>query len=1177
MGAFAESFGPPAQAAPGAEDEGRSLLGFLSNLTIGGLSDLATGIRGLAGQAIHDVGRGVALAIPGEQALGPINDVDPTGFHLDEIITGLPGALVSDLGRRYGSLLPGGAPASEAFDAMYEEPLSYVLDALAVGGAAAGAGKVLGARALSGTEAATTAERVAEALRLAGMGRKAEAAGIRVGLDELAEAGQLGGGAKFARSVLPSPTVRRAGERLEPFAPSPNPVGRALAAPFKRLGTEPLDVLRGQADELSAGVHEAVAAGREVAPPVQAQLDKLNDLIAGAEGAGVTRLQKPIVSKALEWNAVRKTIGQASAEALRHREERMGQVTTALRPYYRADRTFADRSIGTFDGLDIDIAELPKAEWAAGISGRVATPKAVSLGGGVRTALEMDLAPELRTAIAAQGPLAAQLGKVDELAQGVRSWLDDVTADPSKLREGTDIAAQTDAAERYLSGLYDALRRRLAHERGDAVIPDTVLAQDDMRLVLADWQGKMLDRGGDVAHIMERAYRPLGLKHGGKIENGKYVGPDWRELDDALRAAGIPQPVYFPMIDAEQIARRGAWDFLTNRSRVGARRASRDPHLLQMKGTLLERGGYVDDPIEAYGRRAARAVKAEELQSLIDKAIKPFARPVSSIDELTPGEAIYAPDGLWRFWRNKTTFDDVMDDLLSQGVEADGAIADALKSVVFRNQDELVQMGTTGKGLELYAIPKALARQLDSYAKWSGAISNPAVRLFWDKPMDVWRATVLQGSPRWILNNTLGNTVFVTMTGGAKVRDVLRIAEDQFKRYMNERLGTHFNTEVLDRIARLEGIGQVGSGFSSKESLYQMHLGKAGEGTVGEAYRLMSNSAPVRAARKYGSANLRFNSVVEQTFRQATYIRGLERASIVSKARPVAMGFDGLRKRLDNLLEGGISPGRVKSAYDEMLKVMGDYGALGPFERNVVRRFLFPFWGFYRHQARLLVTFPVEHPGRAAILERVSDVNREMMEQYGPVPEWLEGAVALGPPGPDTPFLTTRGPDPFSASFEPPTSMLSPPIKIALEQATGRSLFTGEEFTDPDVVSGGPFSDERFRVIRDDQGNVVDVEPIERVLPGILEHLLQQIPQYEALKSAVGGGATYDTATLLDVLKGAGVYTDETGAPRYPTNVAEQIAKISGLSTLRFDLPAYQQRLAEDALAALSMAQGGAA
>ena len=140
-----------------------------------------------------------------------------------------------------------------------------------------------------------------------------------------------------------------------------------------------------------------------------------------------------------------------------------------------------------------------------------------------------------------------------------------------------------------------------------------------------------------------------------------------------------------------------------------------------------------------------------------------------------------------------------------------------------------------------------------------------------------------------------------------------------------------------------------------------------------------------------------------------------------------------------------------------------------------------------------------------------------------------------------------------------------------MEQATGRSSFTDQAFTDANTVE--PFgSEQQWRIIKDDQGNPVNVVPIDKTAPGLLEHVLQQIPQYSTLKNILAGGKTYDTSSVVDAFRGDALMKDSAGLPVKEYNTGEQLAQLAGYSTTQFDLGAYQQRLQEERALALEQA-----
>jgi hypothetical protein len=148
--------------------------------------------------------------------------------------------------------------------------------------------------------------------------------------------------------------------------------------------------------------------------------------------------------------------------------------------------------------------------------------------------------------------------------------------------------------------------------------------------------------------------------------------------------------------------------------------------------------------------------------------------------------------------------------------------------------------------------------------------------------------------------------------------------------------------------------------------------------------------------------------------------------------------------------------------------------------------------------------------------------------------------------------------------------MLHPILKTALEQSTGRDIF-GKEFSDPNVVT--PFGGSQAFRIDPETGQAT---PVDKVAPGLLESILRNFPQYGLAEDIAAGGAQYGTATLPQLLAGrlsgshAGVIVDpETGQPKYPEGALEPLLGFSGFPVGDYDLAGYQQRLAEDAMAAL--------
>jgi hypothetical protein len=729
-----------------------------------------------------------------------------------------------------------------------------------------------------------------------------------------------------------------------------------------------------------------------------------------------------------------------------------------------------------------------------------------------------------------------------------------------------DLQRQFDLTETYVRRFQEPVLREMEEQLRRRPMSTLDRTMEDMRLIVQErLTNPMIERGLlTPAEAMERAYLPLRVADGASYDykaGGFVGGRDVLELDQLLDAQGISAPIYFPHVDVRKV---NFSDFISlSKQRIGARRMTRLQYAERNTGYLLEKGLYNKSPLEAYSRRAAQAVRFEETYRFVNDIAGRFGRRISSVDDINPAtEMVFAPDGLLRFFRQQMHVRDAAADVIAAARSEDEHLAAALRSVLEPVQDEIGDVvtrqgvGVTKRGIELYAIPKAVAERLEAHVRpLLGPTIERNLRLFWDTPTNAWRGFVLAGSPRWLVNNTLGNVVFAKMQG-ARLRDVIAQLD---KRY-------------LAKMREIPGITGVEGGMFGQSSMYLAKRGSANLTKTGQLLEAGAELGAVRKVKAVGERVRQINGVIEDAFRRASYLRGVERAQLRSSLRSAGGHFESGMKRLETIAKRGFDDNTARQGLDEVNYFFNDYSAATPFGRQIIRRFVAPFWSFYRHVAKLAVTWPVDYPLRAEVLKGLTLVTNDMVEEYGPLPPWLEGALPLGP-GMDgaVQFLSTRGANPFNTLFQAPLSLLHPLWKMTYEQSTGRSSFTGRPFTSPDVIT--PFgSDQQFQIIRDDLGRPIDAVPIERVTPSLAEQLLQNFPQYELAKDIAAGGAAYSTADLLDILAGEGVIRDEFGNPLFPTSAAQKAAAFAGAPVFETDLAEYQAQLEEERQQAIATA-----
>lgn len=1223
------------------EDDGPGWLGAITSIP-GDLKDMFVGLAQLGVGAVNDIvtspiGTAQDVAtnlIPEAVTLGKFDSGDDYHTRTGQLLSKLPPAVAEDFGRRYGSLLPGGAPASQAINELQENPLSYILDALTVATAGASAAGSFGGAAVKGSEAAAAAAKEAlDGLIEVGVRpRTAAAAATRTGLEALAAERPLSGLEKAASALLPAQTKALIGGQLVPTTQAYNPLTRLAISPVQKALTEPVGALESRVGALEGQI--AAVGKTNVPSELISEYGYQSDLLGRVKEAGLERISKPFVSDKMADMAARRFLASTNSRFLKTRLQETSRYQAALKPLMKEAPELAQEGAGWMTGMNASLGDTP-AEWFTNQEARAGIPlesRTLDLGAE---------APPMRTALSPAGEVAR--ASADPLAERTEAVVERLRAYQQRLADPEDIVheriasadAEIDATNRIIDHLYSDLDRQLLH-----VGPGPETAAAGERLVgttrLLDME-KMVDEFDSLQstprQVLEETYVPLRLKYGAQWDDegvslagteaqvAKVEGwvekraaaifrhedptaspvdltqaeamaraeieagaapktvteaaervatqtrvPTVEELDDAFRASGEAAPTYFPFMNPEKLKNS---DWFTAKKLVGSNIYSRDPHLNRMKGVLLMEGSYVRDPVEALTRRAARGVRAQETFRQMMDVVKEFGNPIAKTDDVPMGHVVVAPDLLFLAKRTGFKLEDTLDDLLSRGLDRDSAMAQALESVMMKNTDDIAKLIESGN-VQMWAVPKVVADRLNDASRYAGFISGKT-RLWHDSVIQAWRGLVLSGSPRWVVNNFLGNTLFAGMQG-AKVADVVRA------------LGAHFKEEVLGReseflaeLRKLPGYENVPSGFvSSTVGQYEYAKPGLADSRTYRALARLGQTKPVTWAEHFGRGMRTLNGIIEESYRSASYLAAAEKQLGISAIRRTASSFMGAERRVAGIMKAGFDETRATAALNDVTHFFGDYGALGPFERHVLRRWMFPFWAFYKHQAKLLLSFPFEYPGRTKVLQALADVNNDMMEEYGPVPSWLEGALPLSPPGSQVEFLSTRGANPFSMTFEPWTGMLSPVLKVAIEQATGRSLFTGNEFTDKNVIT--PFgTDQRFRLQYGENGQVIGADPVERVAPGLLESVLQQVPQYDMLKDVIAGGKTYDTSTLVDALQGDAAMIDpNTGQPRYPTSLADKLAGLAGANTYDYDLGSYQQSLRQQELEAIAAALSGA-
>lgn len=293
----------------------------------------------------------------------------------------------------------------------------------------------------------------------------------------------------------------------------------------------------------------------------------------------------------------------------------------------------------------------------------------------------------------------------------------------------------------------------------------------------------------------------------------------------------------------------------------------------------------------------------------------------------------------------------------------------------------------TAVGRPRFMVPSQVRKSLATYEKdynhWAlnaiGKVTSP------------WRALILTWTPRWYVNNFVGNTVLATAEG-VRLQDWKR-AWDSYKTGFKD-VPAVTGASIVSEFDTKSLIPRAGGRAGLREA---SSIGKAGAGRPGqlaETYRQAAHTVS------------RANSVVDEMARAAVYHSALRK---------------GLSKE-----------GAVNRAFTALV----DYNDLSPFERSIVRTAL-PFYAWQKGIFKLVARFPIDHPVAAAVALMLGKMNRDYAERNN-LPEAYEGLVDV--PGFGT--LNTRGFNPFQdagqlTSPQGIAASLNPFVEIAVRNALG--------------------------------------------------------------------------------------------------------------------------------------------
>lgn len=1172
MGSLYDRLKAKGQAGPSATPEpsgggGFSIQGFLGNLAEGA-GELGVGIGSLAFNAVKDVGsavaHGVESLVPGrEQQLA-----DKYHFATDDLAKALlfdwstddkpiNERLLPILGQitePYGfNVLKGDVTPSAKMAAQhaYDDPVAVLTDLL---GGAAAVGKVVS----GASRVAAKAPRVAD--DLAAMARGAEGGGV----------------ARAVAAVHPGAPARATGDdvplggtfsaldetgRARTKDLSPNPVRRLVTEARLNQKTESVDSIAERIafiDETIEGADDATKV-----TPLRAERDILQGNLNRARAEGLDLAYKPKASSKHVSKLASRIINESSSKFVSKRDELMSkhqEILGRLTPEDAEGFHLKAQGLVPVQGsrLGFDDVVRRATEEADNPIVPVVTPHIERIRNMEQTFSDPDALMQSDVAQRVYDSFVDELKETSDLAQryqairrpgvGLRDAMtpDEVAALETATRAAAE--AEIEMGKRYVE--------IVGGEPLAGPTSDVASVIDDTRLLNLETEASQyLEMGGRYSDLFERLYLPERVKIWKEQNLGSLdEAPSALDLDNARRAEGIKAPAYFPHYES-LLANRG--DFLQKKSTKGMGKNTTPKSFRGSKGRLMKeylegtKDAFITDPNEAYGRLAAEIANHDETARLVDRLKSEIGVRITARDQLPDGWVAMNPDAVKMMIRRDANVRTKATKAIMDGADPQTAFISGFR-------DEFETAGESLKKLvdersEMYAIPKVVADEMDKAAKSVLGAKEGKFRLYHDGPVNVWRATTLYLRPGFYINNIGGNAVFLGLQGG-KFSHVLRQMNGKYRK------------ATKDLVKQLDVVEDVEGGMWETASLRSTHLGSALDepgitGAVARGVGRMKDSKVGGAAHFPIDKGQRLNAVIENSFRRESFLTAAEKDLAKRGVRVTGNRFIRTNDRLNNIMKYGYeNPAAVKRWVDDMNTTMNNYRAMTPFERKVVRRFIAPFWSFFRHAATKLVKLPVDAPGKALVLEAVAELDDDINGDTDV--GFLDHAFRVGKgakPGEDR-FFSLGALNPFGGvAGENPIGQMAPIPKTLLETAMGRSMYDQEKFTSPEVVT--PFGTEQQYRMENGQAVPTTVRPL---LESPVHALASQFPLYKLGRSLTSGGALYDTGETIE---------NPDGSPKYPIDPALTVARYLGAPLYDLNAQEYEAKKRQEAMKAQPLLQ----
>lgn len=509
-------------------------------------------------------------------------------------------------------------------------------------------------------------------------------------------------------------------------------------------------------------------------------------------------------------------------------------------------------------------------------------------------------------------------------------------------------------------------------------------------------------------------------------------------LKDIEKMPKEQQPFYIPMMFDDKLR---AGDFFANSTK------KYKPGELKHRsvGMGLEEnrtgGKRVYNPVELANRLDAHRIKMVNTENMINEIIDNFAKPYDmSKDKILDGYVPFNPDAFMKFYRKSIDLNELTIRKLDELQNIDTALKTSVQEAIKTLPEDVMELLGAFKNNKIYQIPEDVAKTL-----MQGKNAKGIWEMMFDMSTAGFKRKVLGLSPKWFINNRIGNGIMaglkgVSLTDYAKA---LNISDNLLPEALRAKSMYEAEKTIIGRTGGSNNgffgntMRLLGGEFIDTSELKGMQKVQA----------QMANSLgiPGKVMNTITDAMFNFNQKFEDWERRAAYIHS---TNTVGKKMMKSAGQN-ITKQNELLKYVADNEDVLSAVMKDVDNTLGDYINMTATERRAIRKIV-PFYSWFRTITRYTLSLPESNPFRANIANKISMVLAEENEKR---PEYQRAGVDTGYLADRTgknlllnyehsiPFST------FGETADNPTGLLNPMLTQLFEVSRGRREFMDRPFT----------------------------------------------------------------------------------------------------------------------------------